>query len=365
MYLELARRAARRARPLRLQAAHRGIRRAGGGADHQPRCGVSLSLRACLSGANAQRCQRGSEISSRSVLIPAQHAALVVPVAEHDAGAGPAIDLKAWMAGRCVCPCSSVAVPAARSARATLSALTSVMAYSHGGGVRLAAGARGARERAARCDRQREKLALPVGVAHGGAQPLIGAIVGAQRIAVHHQHRLAVQGDDHGVGQQIARRSCGRIACQSRKSRLPCMTKQARRCEVSARNPCDRRRFGRRPAHHRRPRTRTDRRGCTGPRRCAPRLLKKLRNCSVIAGRLASMCRSEMKSAATRLASVATRSIRSMMTGFSGASSLNGPCAPVATLPICRPLPCPESPCQTPHIPSGSGWDRARRCRTN
>ena len=68
--------------------------------------------------------------------------------------------------------------------------------------MRPAADARGAREGSARLDRQREKLPLPSGIPHGGAQPLISQIVGAQRIAMHHQHPFPVQSQDHGIGEE-------------------------------------------------------------------------------------------------------------------------------------------------------------------
>ena len=37
---------------------------------------------------------------------------------------------------------------------------------------------------------------------HRGAQALVGAVIGAQGVAVHHQHPLAVQRDDERVGQK-------------------------------------------------------------------------------------------------------------------------------------------------------------------
>ena len=69
--------------------------------------------------------------------------------------------------------------------------------------MRPAALARRARERAACIDRQRQEFTLPVRVSHRRAQTLVGAIVGAQRVAVHDQHRFAVKSDDQGVGQQL------------------------------------------------------------------------------------------------------------------------------------------------------------------
>ena len=70
-------------------------------------------------------------------------------------------------------------------------------------GVRPAAGAGGIGEGAARLRREREKAALPIRVAHRRPQTLVGGIVRAQRVAMHHEQTPAVQGEDHRIGQQF------------------------------------------------------------------------------------------------------------------------------------------------------------------
>ena len=66
--------------------------------------------------------------------------------------------------------------------------------------MRAAAVARGICQRQALVDPECEELLLPVWIAHGRAQALIRAIVRAQRVAVHHEHGLSVEGQNHGIG---------------------------------------------------------------------------------------------------------------------------------------------------------------------
>jgi hypothetical protein len=98
------------------------------------------------------------------------------------------------MAGRCVWPCNSVVVPAPRNAVATLSVLTSAMAYSK------AEVCAWLPTRAAPASARREST---IGFPHRAAQPLIGAVIGTERIAVHHQHRFPIQSHDQGIGNQL------------------------------------------------------------------------------------------------------------------------------------------------------------------
>src|SRR5580658_8328940 len=85
----------------------------------------------------------------------------------------------------------------------------------------------------------------------------------------------------------------------SRKSRLPCMTKQGTPPKVRARSPAIASRCAGSASSSP---TQDSNRSPRMYRASAPAasVRRKLKNCWVISGRLASMCRSEMKSVATR-----------------------------------------------------------------
>ena len=79
-------------------------------------------------------------------------------------------------------------------------------------------------------------------IAHDPTQPLIAHVVGAEHVAVHQQHALAVELDDRAVGEQRAPVSRQKRS-PSRKSRLPCITKQGTPESVSARSAANTSRF--------------------------------------------------------------------------------------------------------------------------
>ncbi len=90
-----------------LGGANSAVCRARGGVDHAARRGVPFSLRAAVVLPSRAR-RPGSIPLSRqglefgSIVIPPQQTALIVPIAEHDARAGAAVDLKG-MDGGAVC----------------------------------------------------------------------------------------------------------------------------------------------------------------------------------------------------------------------------------------------------------------------
>jgi len=84
------------------------------------------------------------------------------------------------------------------------------------GRVGLASGASRARQCTALRGGKTEKSPLPVRIPHRGAQPLIGPVVGAKRVAVHDQHGLAIQGHDDGVGQELSARSFAKRPSQQK-----------------------------------------------------------------------------------------------------------------------------------------------------
>ncbi len=67
--------------------------------------------------------------------------------------------------------------------------------------ARLARGARLRGEREPRRQRLREEFRLPARIAGLRAELLVGAVVGAQQVAVQQQRRFAVQHRDRGIGQ--------------------------------------------------------------------------------------------------------------------------------------------------------------------
>ncbi len=138
-----------------------------------------------------------------AVPIPAQHAALIVPISQDDPGAGAPVHLEGMNARPMGMAVQQRRGSGAAQRRRHAAGVDVRDGMFHRGGVRLTAGAGGTGERAARFDRQRQKPALPVGISHRGAQPLVGMIVGAQRIAVHRQYGFPEEGDDQGVVQQL------------------------------------------------------------------------------------------------------------------------------------------------------------------
>jgi len=82
---------------------------------------------------------------------------------------------------------------------------------------------------------EREEPALPVRCAHAAAKFLIGVIVGTQRVAVSHEHALAIQLSDDRVLQQAAATAIAELAADQ-EIRLPWMTKHATPLDVSPRS---------------------------------------------------------------------------------------------------------------------------------
>src|SRR5581483_9316140 len=134
----------------------------------------------------------------------AQHAALLVPVAEYDASRARAVQLENMLA---------------RSMRVAVNQIPHAV-LAHGGEDRglghihdfrrllcrraAALLARAAREAFAFLDRFREELALPALVAGHGAKRQIVHVIGTKRIPVHEQRRQAVEIDAGGIGKQAA-----------------------------------------------------------------------------------------------------------------------------------------------------------------
>jgi len=137
---------------------------------------------------------------------PFQHAALRMPVAEHDATRGVAIDLEVMDRGpvRVAMNQATYARPAKR--------------VPHGGGIHVhdfrqcrgcvhaAAGAEATGQRLAPLQAHAPEHPSHGGIAHDAAQPLVVAVVGAEHVAVHQQHPLAVKLDDGAVVDQRAAR---------------------------------------------------------------------------------------------------------------------------------------------------------------
>ena len=96
---------------------------------------------------------------------------------------------------------------------------------------------------------------------------------------------FAVQGDDQGIGQQLRAAHVAELCRDSRKSRLPCMTKQGTPLAVSVVQSGD----GRRLRGVRRiiadPRFEQIAEDVQGRGSAWPRSCRNLKNCSMIAGR--------------------------------------------------------------------------------
>ena len=234
------------------------------------------------------------------------------------------------------------------SAAVTAAALTSMML----GTVRAVCRrlpARASSASSSRCARgSARKRRCQRAIAHEAAQLLVGVVVGAQRIAVREQHALAVELRDHRVGEAAGSR-CARRSPRRAGSR-GCRAAQStpRRARAAPAAPRQTRSLSGR-GHHPRPRPRTGRRGCRALRACARFVAQKVEELLAGCGALASRCTSETNRRAigstsarecvfccgvgdrghrrcTGGAPPATMiSIFSMMTGFSGASDLNGP----------------------------------------
>lgn len=138
-----------------------------------------------------------------AVVVDLQHRALVVPVAQDDAPAGPAVDGVVVDGGtvRVAVDQQVDVVPAEGVGDRPGVDVHDRLAGA--GGVGATAFPRLRRERAA--DRQglREHARQPDRVAHLGPERLVGGVVGAQRVAMHEHGRCAGRLDAGRVGQQF------------------------------------------------------------------------------------------------------------------------------------------------------------------
>ena len=136
-----------------------------------------------------------------------QDGALLVPVAKHDAPVGAAINVE-LVDRRAVGVTVDQGVDAEAAQGLFHGGRRGVGDRLHGAGVLhlTLAGQAGSTgllgERQAGLQRLREHVRTPVGIADLGADLLVFHVVGAQQIAVHQQHRLAVQLDHGGIRQQ-------------------------------------------------------------------------------------------------------------------------------------------------------------------
>ena len=272
-------RAAARARSDDLRRLHRGallraLRRAGAGDRRRRSASCSRGLHAAEArhgrmyldlararrGAQRHRCRRahpGSSPSSRRELITAPRRAVPLPFRRAAIARQRRQQFVALLdpsAARCPASCQSPSTMRVQARPSTLEAVngravrmsvqqrrqTPAVAQCRRDAVGVDVGDGVVQRRpcapGCRCARRRPApgAARPTGpgirrcqpgIPHRGAQALIGAIVRAQRIAVHHQHRLAVQGQDQRIRQQRgpgqraeSRRPAGNPGCRASRN---------------------------------------------------------------------------------------------------------------------------------------------------